>query len=86
MVNAALLEILERLSADEQKAMLAVAEYVRLQSARGEKPERVAQALLSELKSEQPRFSTSDEGLSPARLAARRFMRENPELMSLLAQ
>jgi hypothetical protein len=87
MVDSALLETLERLTPAEQKAILAVAEYLKNRRVEGADPETVADALLAELPTgEQPTFTTSDEGLSPARLAARRFMRENPALMRLLAQ
>lgn len=86
MLDVALLETLELLTLDEQKAILAVAEF--LKSHRGDETQArlLTEALLAELPAEEPRFNTSDEGLSPARLAARRFMRENPTLMRLLAQ
>ena len=86
MVDVALLETLELLTPSEQKAILAVAEFLKSRrdgeaSARG-----LTEALLAELPTGEPRFHTPDEGLSPARMAARRFMRENPNLMRLLAQ
>lgn len=87
MVDSALLETLERLTPAEQKAILAVAEYLKNRRGEGVDPQAAADALLAEFPAgEQPGFTTSDEGLSPARLAARRFMRENPSLMRLLAQ
>ncbi len=46
----------------------------------------IAEAVTQEFSSGELRFNAPDEGLSPARLAARRFMRENPELMRLLAR
>ena len=86
MVDTALLETLELLTPVEQKAILAIAEY--LKSRRAEEPNLQVriEALLAELPAGVPRFDTSDEGLSPARRAARRFMRENAKLMHLLAQ
>ena len=71
MVDTALLETLEELSPVEQRALLAVAEYLKNRRADGV---------------DAPRFDVPDEGLSPGRIAARRFMRENPALMRLLAQ
>lgn len=82
MVDTALLATLERLTPAEQKAVLAVAEFLKSHRA----AEDQSGALISELQSDGPEFATPDEGLSPARLAARRFMRENPVLMRLLAQ
>lgn len=82
-MEATLLETLELLSPAEQKAVLALAEYLKNRRAEGLE---VAEALLAELPAGEPRFSAADEGLSPARIAARRFMRENPALMRLLAQ
>jgi hypothetical protein len=86
MVDAALLETLELLTPGEQKAILAVAEF--LKNTRGNQPDsrELSEALIAELPASEPQFATPDEGLSPARLAARRFMRENPSLMRLLAQ
>lgn len=86
MVDVALLETLEVLTPSEQKAILAFAEF--LKSRRGDEAsaEVLTQTLLEELPAGEPQFSIPDEGLSPARLAARRFMRENPTLMRLLAQ
>ena len=86
MVDSALLETLELLDPAEQKAILAVAEYIKGQRAEGVQPGTVTEALLAELPKDQPHFATPDEGLTPARQAARRFMRENPSLMRLLAQ
>ncbi len=86
MVDTALLETLELLTLAEQKAMLAIAEYLKSQRADGGDPRVRTEALLAELPAAPPVFGTADEGLSPARLAARRFMRENPALMGLLAQ
>ena len=71
MVDTALLETLEELSPVEQQVLLAVAEYLKNRRADGV---------------DAPRFDASDESLSPGRIAARRFMRENPALMRLLAQ
>jgi hypothetical protein len=82
MVDAALIDALERLSPADQKTILAVAEYIETQRKAG--GIAIAESLLAEL--HELRFSTSDEGLSSARLAARRFMRENQALMRLLAQ
>ena len=81
MVDTALLEALELLSPVEQKAILAIAEYLKNRRADGADAQVVTEALLSDVP-----FNSSDEGLSPARRAARRFMRENPTLMRLLAQ
>ena len=69
-----------------QKAILAVAEF--LKSRRGDEANArvLTEALLAERPTSEPHFSTPDAGLSPARKAARRFMRENPTLMRLLAQ
>lgn len=86
MLDSALLEALELLSPTEQKAILAVAEYLKGRRTEGAQPGTETEALLAELPKGQPRFTTPDEGLSPARQAARRFMRENPSLMRLLAQ
>ena len=86
MVDTALLETLELLTPVEQKAILVIAEY--LKSRRADEPnlQVLTEALLAELPAGEPRFDTPDEGLSPARRAARRFMRENAKLMHLLAQ
>ncbi len=86
MVDTALLETLELLTPVEQKAMLVIAEYLKSQRADGVDARVRTEALLAELPAGAPRFSTPDEGLSPARIAARRFMRKNPTLMHLLAQ
>ena len=80
------METLELLTPLEQKAMLAIAEYLKSQRAEGAEGRTHIEALLGELPAHGPRFSSPDEGLSPARMAARRFMRENPALMRLLAQ
>ena len=85
MADVALLETLELLTPSEQKAILAVAEYLKNRRI-GAEPDHVSEALLAELHVGEPRFTTMDEGLSPARKAARRFIRENPMLMRLLAQ
>ncbi len=86
MVDTALLETLELLTPVEQKAILAIAEYLKSRRAGGAKAQVLTEALLAELPTAEPRFNTPDEGLSPARRSARRFMRENPTLMRLLAQ
>jgi hypothetical protein len=86
MLGSALLKSLELLTPAEPKAIRAIAEYLLCQRAEGSPPESAAAALLAELPQGEPRFATPDEGLSPARLAARRFMRENPSLIRLLAQ
>jgi hypothetical protein len=86
MVDSALLQALELLTPDEQEAVLAVAEYLKNRRASAEAPSTPAAALLAELHTSEPHFATKDHGLSPARQAARRFMRENPALMRLLAQ
>jgi hypothetical protein len=71
MVDAALLKARERFTSGEQQTPLGIAEQiVDSRNDRGNTP----------------KFDTPGEGLSPARQAARRFMRENPELMRLLAQ
>lgn len=80
MLDGALIDTLERLSPAEQKAILTIAEYIERRRSSG----GVVESLLAEIS--EPRFSTPDEGLSPARQAARKFMRENPVLMRLLAQ
>jgi hypothetical protein len=85
MVDLALLETLELLTASEQKAILAVAEFLKSRREEEASSQVLTEALLAELPSHEPRFRTSDEGLSPARKAARNFMRENPTLMHLLA-
>lgn len=79
-MDGTLIDALERLSPAEQQAILTIAEYIERRRASG----GAVESLLAELR--EPRFSTPDEGLSPARQAARRFMRENPVLMRLLAQ
>ena len=86
MVNAALLETLEQLTPVEQKAILTVAEYLKSRRADGANAQELTEAMLAELPTAEPRFTSPDEGLSPARQAARHFMRENPTLMRLLAQ
>jgi hypothetical protein len=86
MVDSVLLQALELLTPDEQEAVLAVAEYLRHNRASAEAPSTPAAAMLTELDISEPRFATPDHQLSPARQAARRFMRENPALMRLLAQ
>ena len=85
-MDTALLETLELLTPVEQKAILAIAEYLKSRRADGASAEALAEALLSELPAGAPRFNAPDADLSPARKAARRFMRENPTLMHLLAQ
>ena len=74
---------LELLTPAEQKAILVVAEYLMSQRTGGQKSG--VEALLEELHLVEPRFTALDEGLSPERLAALRFMPENPVLMQLLA-
>lgn len=86
MVDTTLLETLELLTPVEQKAILAIAEYLKSRRAEAGETRVLAEALLAELPAGELRFDTSDEGLSPARRSARRFMRENPALMHLLAQ
>ena len=86
MVDTALIETLELLTPVEQKAILTIAEYLKSQRASGVHASGLAEALLAELPNGEPHFSSPDEGLSPARIAARRFMRENSTLMRLLAQ
>jgi len=86
MVDVALLETLELLTVGEQKAILAVAEFLKSRRNEEGSAQLLADAILAELPADEPRFNTPDEGLSPARKAARRFMRENPTLMRLLAQ
>lgn len=80
MLDGTLIDTLERLSPAEQKVILTIAEYIEQKRTSA----GTVESLLAELR--EPRFSTPDEGLSPARQAARRFMRENPALMRLLAQ
>ena len=86
MLDVALLESLERLTLGEQKAILAVAEFLKSRRETEATAQGLTEALLTELPAGEPLFTTPDEGLSPARIAARRFMRENPNLMRLLAQ
>ncbi len=86
MLDSALLQALELLTPDEQEAVLAIAEYLKHQRSGGAEPSRAAAAVLAELTNSEPHFATPDQELSPARRAARRFMRENPTLMRLLAQ
>lgn len=83
MVDTILLETLELLTPTEQQAVLAVAEYLKSRRETGESAQDQTEALVAELP---PHFTAADEGLSPARLAARQFMRENSTLMRLLAQ
>ncbi len=66
--------------------MLSIAEYLKNQRADGADPRVRTEALLAEWPAGPPGLGTADEGLSPARLAARRFMRENSALMGLLGQ
>jgi hypothetical protein len=86
MLDVALVETLELLTPVEQRAILAVAEFLKRWRADGADARVLIEALLAELPAGEPHFNTPDEGLSPARIAARRFMRENPTLMRLLAQ
>ena len=87
MLDTALLTTLELLTPAEQKSIQALAEFLKSQRAEGAIVRQAAvEDLLAELPMREPQFSTSDDGLSPARLAARRFMRENPALMHLLAR
>lgn len=86
MVDAALLETLELLTLGEQKAILAVAEFLKNRRGNQSNSSELTEALIVEMPTGEPQFAAPDEGLSPARLAARRFMRENPTLMRLLAQ
>jgi ABC-type uncharacterized transport system substrate-binding protein len=86
VVHSSLLQALELLTPVEQEAVLAVAEYLKHQRRSEAEPSAAAAALLAELDRSKPRFATADTDLSPARQAARRFMRENPALMRLLAQ
>lgn len=86
MLDSALLQALELLTPDEQEAVLAVAEYLKHQRGEGAERSKAAEALVTELDTGEPRFATPDEELSVARRAARRFMRENPILMRLLAR
>lgn len=86
MVDSALLETLELLTPSEQKAILTVAEFLKKRREDGVSAAAITESLLAELPSGEPHFRTPDEGLSPGRMAARRFMRENPTLMRLLAR
>lgn len=86
MVDVELLETLELLSLSEQKAILAFAEFLKSQRETGTSARELTEGVVAELPLGGPIFKTPDEGLSPARMAARRFMRENPTLMRLLAQ
>lgn len=83
MVDATLLETLELLTPPEQKALLAVAEFLKSRREDDTNAQALAEALLAE---GEPGFQTPDDDLTPARMAARRFMRKNPTLMRLLAQ
>lgn len=85
-MDTTLLETLELRTPDEQKAMLTLAEHLKIHRERDGEGRAFTEALIAELPITEPRFSSPDEGLSPARRAARRFMRENPTLMRLLAQ
>ena len=86
MVDTALLETLELLSPAEQQAILAVAEYLKNRRTDGADARAITEALLAELPAGAPQFDAPDQGLSVGRIAAGRFMRENPALMRLLAQ
>ena len=87
MLDTALLTTLELLTPAEQKAIRASAEYLKSQRDEGAIGRQAAvEDLLAELPTREPQFSTSGDGLSPARMGARRFMRENPALMHLLAR
>jgi hypothetical protein len=86
MLDTALLEALERLTPSEQQAILTVAKFLKGRNEDGVGAQALTDAVLAELPASEPRFHSTDEGLSPARLAARRFMRENPALMRLLAR
>lgn len=85
-MDSARLEALELLTPAEQKAILAIAEYLKSRRSEAGETRVLTEALLAELPTGELCFDTPDEGLSPARRAARRFMRENPTLMHLLAQ
>ena len=82
----ALLETLELLTPGEQEAILAFAEFIKSRRDNEDSARALTEALLADLPAGKPRFSTPDEHLTPARRAARRFMRENPKLMRLMAQ
>jgi hypothetical protein len=86
MVNTQLLQALDSLSPAEQRAILAVAEYLIGKRSQNTGEVASAEAITEEFSTGAIRFNLPDEGLSPARIAARRFMRENPELMNLLAR
>jgi hypothetical protein len=86
MADTELMAALTKLTAEEQKALLAIAEYMKSHRSEGSDARSLAAELLAELLNGEPRFRGPDEGLSAARIAARRFMRENPALMHLLAQ
>jgi hypothetical protein len=86
MVDSELLAALDLLTPGEQKALLAVAEYLKTRRDRDENEQTAMESIVAELAEGPPEFGSSDEGLSSARRAARRFMRENPTLMRLLAQ
>src|SRR6516225_6192603 len=75
MVDPSLQETLESLSPAEQKAILAVAEYLKRRRTGGQHPQQETEALIQELSIGEPIFATPDGGLPPARRAARRFMR-----------
>ena len=85
-MDTALLETLELLTPAEQKVIPAIAEYLKSRRAEAAEARVLTEALLAEIPGGEPRFATPDEGISPARRAARRFMRENPTLMHPLAQ
>ena len=86
MMNTALLETLESLTPAEQKALLAVAKLLKSHRDGTPSSAEIGEALLAELPGDTLGFRTPDADLSPARAAARRFMRENPTLMGLLAR
>jgi len=86
MVDSELLAALELLTPAEQKALIAIADYLKARPNRGTDPRLETESLLAELPVCEPSFTVPDEVLSPARKAARRFMRENSTLMRLLAR
>lgn len=77
---------MELLNLSEQRAMLAFAEFLKNRRDDGASASELTESLVAELPLGEVIFNTPDEGLSPARMAARRFMRENMTLMRLLAQ
>jgi hypothetical protein len=60
MVDVTLLETLELLTSAEQKAMLAVAEFLKRRRADGTDAHSATEALLAELPAGEPSFSTPD--------------------------